>query len=126
MTTLIKIAILGGLYIFFTAFSMMLTGKNEFLSAFKANNYTINTFFIYLAGALILALGARLVFIAINYNLFIDQKYSSNAASISAAVTALSYIGVLICNHFYLGEPITNKMIVGFALISVGCFVCLT
>jgi len=126
MPTLIKIAILAIFYIIFTSFSMMLTGKNEFLSSFKANNYTNNTFYIYLAGALILALGARLVYIAINYNLFTDHKYIANAASVTAAITALSYIGVLICNHFYLGEPITNKMIIGFALISIGCFVCLS
>jgi uncharacterized membrane protein len=126
MHILIKITLLGLLYIFFSAFSMMITGKNEFLSSMKNNNLTFNSFYLYLAIALIFALAARIDYMAINYHLFLDEKYKANAASITAAISALSYIGVLLCNYYFLGEPITLKIFIGFLLITIGCFICLT
>jgi len=122
----LKLTILGVLYLLVTSASMALTGRNDLMASFGNRDYFNWTVLIIIGLAMLLALGSRIIYVVINYTVFNNPNYNSNAASITAAITALSYLGVLGFNVIFLGEPLTSKIALGFVFIVAGCFLCMS
>jgi len=108
-----------------TVVSILLTGSRSFingqeLSPLKIIQLLLNWHFI--LGAFF-AFMSRLFFIMINNSLMKIPELASSSTTITAFVTSIAMIFVIIANYYFLGERINLTQGVGAFLILLGIFI---
>lgn len=120
----IKISTLALLFNICTAISIYYSGKRDiFKHIIKKDFFSVEIIYPIIA-AVILALFARFFFISINFFINENPEYKISSTTLTAAITASSYIFILIANSILLDEKISLNIVTGFALIILGIFIC--
>lgn len=104
------------------ALSVALTGDRQLLSG---NLRTASGILAFLVNwrflvAMVLALMARLLFVAINSAALAIPTLSRNATTVAALVTAISYPVIIAMNTLMLNERLNARQYAGTALIMAG------
>lgn len=108
----------------FSGLSVVLTGNRSLLAGELTFSHALKIItdwrFIL---SMLLALGSRFVFIAINNLLLQNPVYAKNSTTITAAITATGYIILVICNFIFLSERLSLAQLLGMGLIIAGVVV---
>ena len=75
--------------------------------------------------AMVLAVGSRFTFIYINHLLLGVPSLAKNSTTITALITAFSYLFIILANYWILKETITINQIAGAVLIVAGIVIIL-
>lgn len=107
-----------------TVISILLTGSRSFingsdLSPIAIIKMLLNWHFIFGAGFAFLA---RLFFILINNSLLKIPNLATSSTTITAFVTSIAMVFVIIANYYFLGERINVLQGVGVFVILLGIF----
>lgn len=108
-----------------TVISILLTGSRSFISGeemtfVKIIKLLLDWHFILGAGFAFLA---RLTFIMINNSLLKIPDLAGSSTTITAFITSVAMIFVIIANYLFLGERISVTQGVGAFLILIGIFI---
>lgn len=112
LSTAISIALLG---------SRSLIGGNLFDSKVIFHLITSWQFIL----AMLLAILSRLSFIFLNNNILRIPSLAAATTTISALITVISFIFIIIINYFFLNERLSTTQLVGAGIIFIGIVVLL-
>lgn len=109
----------------FTIASIILTGSRSFISGqeltfLKVIQLILNWHFI--LGATFAFL-SRLFFIMLNNHIMKIPDLAGNSTTITAMITSVATIFMIIANYYFLGEKINTQQGVGAFLILLGIFI---
>jgi len=107
-----------------TVISILLTGSRSFISGdnltpMKIIYMLLNWHFILGAGFAFLA---RLFFILVNNSLLKIPNLANSSTTITAFITSIAMVFVIIANYYFLGEKINILQGVGVFVILLGIF----
>lgn len=108
-----------------TAFSITLLGDRSLISGnlFSLEGL-LNLFFNWkFILSMFFALSARIAFILVNNSILKIPRFEVNATTITAFVTAIAYVFVIISNYFFLGERINLNQGIGASIMLLGMFI---
>lgn len=118
---LIKLLFLILLFGLVSSFSIMLTGNRAFLSQeINLKSITSLLFDWHFIVSMVLAVMSRFVFIWINHYLLSLPNLARNSTTITALITATSYIFIIMVNYFFLREQIGGIQLIGVIFIIAG------
>ncbi len=110
-----------------TAFSIALLGSRELIGGNLLNAkvaLALITSWQFIV-AMILAIFSRFFFIMINNVTLKIPSLAPSATTITAFITVISFIFIIVINYYVLHERLTANQIVGTAIILVGIIVLL-
>ena len=120
-----KIILLALMFNICTAFSIYYSGQRSIFKNIDQKNYLNYEVIFPLFIATLLALFSRFFFVAINYLLNDNYQYKISSTSVTAAISASSYIFILFVNYYLLDEKITINIMLGYLMIIFGILICL-
>lgn len=112
-----------GIFCFVTVVSILLTGSRSLISGDINFLRLLQILFDwrFIVGA-IFAFGARLSFIMINNALLKIPNLAESSTTITALITSIAMVFVIIANYFFLGERISLTQGFGAFIILFGIF----
>jgi drug/metabolite transporter (DMT)-like permease len=121
---MINVILLTFLFCIFTALSIVLTGDRGLISGdLSGLNFLKMVFQWRFICAMILAVGSRFTFIFINNSILKIPSYSRNSTTLTAFITAISYIFIILTNFLILKERLSAQQIAGAIIVLTGIFI---
>jgi drug/metabolite transporter (DMT)-like permease len=110
-----------------TAVSIVLLGDRSLISGnlFEQRRILYLIFHIKFVLAIIFALIARVSFIFINNLLLKIDRFSDSSTTVTAFITAVSFVVIIIMNAFYLHEKLSLQQLAGAFFIMAGTWIML-
>ena len=118
---MIYIFLLTIIFSIVSVFSVVLMGSRDLISGSIDLSRILAIFFHwkFLLGAFFAFL-ARVLFLLINNGLYNIPSLSQSSTTITALITSVSTVAIIIANHYFLGERLNSTQGIGAFLIIIG------
>jgi drug/metabolite transporter (DMT)-like permease len=120
---MLSVVIYAVLFSVATVVSILLLGSREIIGGVITPIRMVQIIFTwqFILGAF-MALIARLLFMLINNALYRMPEFSDSSTTITALITTVALVFVIIANYYFLNEQITFTQAIGAAIIFFGIF----
>jgi len=120
---MIQVIVISLLYNLVTALSIAFTGDRAIVSGDILTNIWHILFNWKFILAMFLSILSRFLFIALNNQLLKISSFAGSSTTITAFITASSYIFIILFNYLLLHEQLTLQQFIGSAVVVAGILI---